>query len=204
MYAPEFGYLRAHSVEEAATLLAAHPGAKILAGGYSLIPMLKLRLAAPTTLVDIGRIAELKGIEVVGQTLRIGALTTHAELASSSDVRCHAPALAEAAGLIGDPARPQPRYDRWQRRARRSRLRPARGAVRAGGDLCGRGERWRSTRRRRGLLPGADDDGPGRWRSADRHRDPGRGLRAGERVREVHASRLALCGDRGGRLGDDC
>ena len=61
-----------------------HPGAKLLAGGHSLIPLLKLRLAAPPALIDIGRIADLKGITADSGTVRIGALTTHAELASSS------------------------------------------------------------------------------------------------------------------------
>ena len=64
-----------------------HPGAKLLAGGHSLIPLLKLRLAAPTALIDIGRVAELRGHLDQGGTLRIGALTTHAELATSADVR---------------------------------------------------------------------------------------------------------------------
>ena len=104
MFASDFGYLRATTVSEVGQLLAAHPGAKILAGGHSLIPLLKLRLAAPTALIDIGRIVELKGAAVTGSTLRIGALTTHAELAASPIVREHAEALAEAAGQVGDPA----------------------------------------------------------------------------------------------------
>ncbi len=61
MYSPQFDYYRANSVAEAGTLLKQHPGAKLLAGGHSLIPLLKLRLAAPSALIDIGRIAELKG-----------------------------------------------------------------------------------------------------------------------------------------------
>jgi carbon-monoxide dehydrogenase medium subunit len=104
MYPSNFNYLRAGSIAEAGELLRQHPGAKILAGGHSLIPMLKLRLTAPSMLVDIGRIAEIKGIVIVGDVLRIGALTTHAELASSPLVREHVPALAEAAGHVGDPA----------------------------------------------------------------------------------------------------
>jgi carbon-monoxide dehydrogenase medium subunit len=104
MFAADFDYYRAGSVAEAGQLLAQHPGAKVLAGGHSLIPLLKLRLAAPGAVIDIGRIAELRGISNSGDTLRIGALTTHAEIASSADVRQHAAALAEAAGQIGDPA----------------------------------------------------------------------------------------------------
>ena len=104
MFAADFDYYRADSVAEAGRLLAAHPGAKLLAGGHSLIPLLKLRLAAPGAVIDVGRIAELRGIASDGDGLRIGALTTHAEIAASDAVREHAAALAEAAGQIGDPA----------------------------------------------------------------------------------------------------
>ena len=104
MYAPDFNYYRAGSVAEASDLLKKNPGAKVLAGGHSLIPLLKFRLAAPPALIDIGRIAELKGVTVRGGTVRIGALTTHAELAASAELRDHCPALAEAARQVGDPA----------------------------------------------------------------------------------------------------
>lgn len=104
MYAPNFDYYRARSVADAHQLLAAHPGAKLLAGGHSLLPLLKLRLAAPSTLVDIGRIPELRGISRQGDWIRIGALTTHAELAASADLRDAAAALADAAAMVGDPA----------------------------------------------------------------------------------------------------
>src|SRR2546422_3083702 len=104
MYAPEFDYYRAGSVSEAAGLLRKYPGSKLLAGGQSLIPLLKLRLAAPVAVIDIGRIRDLKGITVKGGTIRVGAMTTHAELAASSELaeQCHA--LAQAAAGIGDPA----------------------------------------------------------------------------------------------------
>jgi carbon-monoxide dehydrogenase medium subunit len=104
MYAPSFDYYRARSVADAHQLLAAHPGAKLLAGGHSLLPLLKLRLAAPPALVDIGRIPELRGIARQGDVIRIGALATHAELAGSADLRGAAPALADAAAMVGDPA----------------------------------------------------------------------------------------------------
>ncbi len=104
MFAANFDYYRASSVADARRLLAENPGAKLLAGGHSLIPLLKLRLAAPSAVIDIGRIAELRGISAGSGGLRIGALTTHAEIAASSDVQRHAAALAEAAGQIGDPA----------------------------------------------------------------------------------------------------
>ena len=104
MFAADFEYYRAGSVAEAGQLLSAHPGAKLLAGGHSLIPLLKLRLAAPAAVIDIGRVAELRGISADGDGLRIGALSTHAEIAASDTVKEHAAALAEAAGQIGDPA----------------------------------------------------------------------------------------------------
>ena len=104
MYAPDFAYYRAGSFAEAGQLLQQHPGAKLLAGGHSLIPLLKLRLATPAALIDIGRLDELKGISVTNGGVRIGALTTHAELAASSELAERCPALGEAAGLIGDPA----------------------------------------------------------------------------------------------------
>ncbi|MGE3706336.1 MAG: xanthine dehydrogenase family protein subunit M [Vicinamibacterales bacterium] len=104
MYAADFNYLRAGSLDEAAAMLRGHPGAKILAGGHSLIPLLKLRLATPAVLVDIGRVAELRGITLAGGVLRIGALTTHDEVAASATVREQAQALAEAAAHVGDPA----------------------------------------------------------------------------------------------------
>jgi carbon-monoxide dehydrogenase medium subunit len=104
MYAPDFDYYRASSIADAVDLLKRHPGAKLLAGGHSLIPLAKLRLAAPPALIDVGRVDELKGFGLVDGVVRIGALTTHAELASAAVVREHCPALAEAAGRVGDPA----------------------------------------------------------------------------------------------------
>lgn len=104
MYAPLFAYHRATSIADAQKLLAANPDAKLLAGGHSLVPAMKLRLAAPSALIDIGRIAELKGITESGGGIRIGAMTTHAEVASSSAVTAHCTVLADAASHIGDPA----------------------------------------------------------------------------------------------------
>jgi aerobic carbon-monoxide dehydrogenase medium subunit len=104
MYPANFDYFRASSVADAQKLMAANPGAKLLAGGHSLLPLLKLRLAAPSAVVDIGRVAELRGIARQSDHIRIGALTTHAELAASADVKAAAPMLAEAAAMVGDPA----------------------------------------------------------------------------------------------------
>lgn len=102
MFSASFDYYRAGSIAEAQQLLRQHPGAKLLAGGHSLLPLMKLRLATPAALVDIGRIPDLKGISSSGPTLRIGALTTHAELAASSLLRASCPMLAEAGGEVGD------------------------------------------------------------------------------------------------------
>jgi carbon-monoxide dehydrogenase medium subunit len=104
MYSVEFDYHRATTVRDAQQLLQQHPGAKLLAGGHSLLPLLKLRLAAPSAVVDIGRIAELRGIAQEGKAIRIGALTTHAEVAASAELKKSAAALAEAAAAVGDPA----------------------------------------------------------------------------------------------------
>lgn len=102
MYAASFDYFRAGSITEAQQLLQQHPGAKLLAGGHSLIPLLKMRLSTPSALIDIGRIAELKGITRKDGSIRVGALTTHAELASSEILKTACPLLAEAAAQIGD------------------------------------------------------------------------------------------------------
>ncbi len=104
MFPAQITYHRAGSVAEAVQLLSNNEGAKLLAGGHSLLPLMKLRLAAPAVLVDIGRIEALKGISASGGGITIGALTTHAETASSDLVQQHAPVLAEAAALVGDPA----------------------------------------------------------------------------------------------------
>ncbi|HXZ66916.1 MAG TPA: xanthine dehydrogenase family protein subunit M [Streptosporangiaceae bacterium] len=99
-----FTYRRAWSVEEAVELVA-HDGedAKFLAGGHSLLPLMKLRLAVPQTLVDIGRLTELSYITDEGDHIAVGAATTHGELAASSLLAEQLPLLAHVAGQIGDP-----------------------------------------------------------------------------------------------------
>ncbi len=104
MYSMPFDYHRAATIQDAQDLLQRHPGAKLLAGGHSLVPLLKLRLAAPSAVVDIGRIQELRGVAQEGNAIRIGSLTTHAELAASPELKKSAAALAEAAATVGDPA----------------------------------------------------------------------------------------------------
>jgi carbon-monoxide dehydrogenase medium subunit len=99
-----FDYVRASSVDEAIRLLEQHGDeAKLLAGGHSLIPMMKLRLAAPSVLIDIADIPALAGIEVSGGRVTIGALTKHAALAASDELKKNAPALWDAANDLGDP-----------------------------------------------------------------------------------------------------
>jgi len=103
MFPANFGYITARSVEEASELLARYgEEAKLLAGGHSLIPAVKLRLASPRYLIDLGRVPGLSGVKVDGETLAIGALTVHADVASSELVRGRLPGLAEAASAIGD------------------------------------------------------------------------------------------------------
>ena len=102
MFAAPFDYHRPKTVAEAVRLLNEVKGARLLAGGHSLIPAMKLRLAAPEALIDIGRIAELSGIRATQDGLEIGAMTTHAAIAASDVVREQCPVLAKAAGIIGD------------------------------------------------------------------------------------------------------
>jgi aerobic carbon-monoxide dehydrogenase medium subunit len=103
MFPASFGYVAAHSVEEALQLLTRQgEEAKLLAGGHSLIPAMKLRLASPRTLIDLGTIPGLRGVRIDGDTLVIGALTVHADVAASDLVRQRLPGLAEAASVIGD------------------------------------------------------------------------------------------------------
>lgn len=102
MYPSKFDYHRPSSVQEAVQILSDNPDAKVLAGGHSLIPVMKLRLAAPAALVDIGRIDALQGISRSNGSIRIGACVTYNEIANSADVQAAAPLLAEAAGQIGD------------------------------------------------------------------------------------------------------
>jgi carbon-monoxide dehydrogenase medium subunit len=97
-----FDYVRARTVRDALNALAAGDGSKLLAGGHSLLPMMRFRLAQPSRLVDIGELAELRGISEKGRGLRIGATTTYRELLDSPLVAERAPLLAEACRTIGD------------------------------------------------------------------------------------------------------
>src|SRR5207244_7325112 len=99
-----FDYERATSLDDAVTKLAAAGGAgKLLAGGHSLVPLMKLRLSEPQALIDIARIPGLSGIRERDGKIEIGAGTVHHDVASSALLRTACPALAECAGEIGDP-----------------------------------------------------------------------------------------------------
>ncbi len=101
MFPEQFAYHRPASVGEALHLLESYPDAKIIAGGHSLLPAMKLRLAAPEALIDIGRIPELKGIDVNGG-VTIGAMTTWYEILASDDLKSALPVMAETANVVGD------------------------------------------------------------------------------------------------------
>ena len=97
-------YHRPSSVADASGLAAAHSDGRLLAGGQSLLPAIRLGLSDPSDLIDLGRIPDLKGIREEAGSLRIGAMCTHAEVAASADVKRLIPALAQLAGHIGDRA----------------------------------------------------------------------------------------------------
>lgn len=99
-----FDYKRASSAAEAISLISEYgDDAKFLAGGHSLLPLMKLRLASPAVLIDIARITDLSYIKDAGDHIAIGALTRHHDVEYSSVLKQHAPLLAHAAGFVGDP-----------------------------------------------------------------------------------------------------
>ncbi|MFZ5732800.1 MAG: FAD binding domain-containing protein [Pseudomonadota bacterium] len=99
----ETTYHRPSSVDEAAALLAKDADAKYLAGGHTLIPVMKARLAAPSAVVDIGRIPALIGVELSGDTLTIRAATTYYDIMTNADVKTAIPAIAHLTSVLGDP-----------------------------------------------------------------------------------------------------
>ena len=103
MFPASFGYVAPRSLDEALQLLKQHgDDAKLLAGGHSLLPAMKLRLASPRTLIDLGTVPGLNGVRLEGDKLVIGALTVHADVASSDVVGKYFPGLVDAASVIGD------------------------------------------------------------------------------------------------------
>ncbi len=99
-----FNYHRASGLRQAQNLLGKLEDAKLLAGGMTLLPTMKMRLASPANLVDLDRVEGLSGIELKGRSVVIGALTRHADVANDATVGEAIPALAQLAGMIGDPA----------------------------------------------------------------------------------------------------
>ena len=99
-----FAYHKPGSVNEASTLATSAEDPKFVAGGMTLLPTMKQRLAAPANLIDLAAAKELRGIEVTADTVTIGAMTRHVEVATSAAVAKAIPALADLAGMIGDPA----------------------------------------------------------------------------------------------------
>lgn len=103
MQTARFDYYRPSTLSEAVDLLTSVDGARPIAGGHSLLPAMKLRVASPTALVDLGRIPDLNTISRSGDSLKLGALTTHAAVAASDVVGADCPVLADTAAHIGDP-----------------------------------------------------------------------------------------------------
>ncbi len=104
MIPAQFDYVRAESADEAISLIGQHGDeAKFIAGGHSLLPMMKLRLAQPSVLIDIGRLTDLSYIREDGDQIAIGALTRHMDVETSPVLHQHVPLLAHAAGHVGDP-----------------------------------------------------------------------------------------------------
>src|SRR5918994_5051483 len=101
MYA--FTYHRPTSLKKVASLFASAGEAKFLAGGHTLLPTMKQRLAAPQSLIDLSQVPELRGIERSARAVTIGAMTPYVEIETSADVKAAIPALAEMTGIVGDP-----------------------------------------------------------------------------------------------------
>ncbi len=164
MIPAKFDYVRADSADAAVSLLAEHgDDAKLLAGGHSLLPLMKQRLATPAVLVDVGRIRELSYVRDAGSHVAIGALTRHRDVETVAADR-RARAVARARGVAGRrSAGAPPRHARRVARARRPRVGPPGGRPRARGDADGRRTaRRRARSRRRSSSPGSS-----RPRSAD-------------------------------------
>lgn len=105
MIPASFDYVRPSSVDDAvAALGSAGEDAKVLAGGQSLLPLLRLRMSSPSTLVDLGGVAELRGVREDGGAVVIGSMTTHDEVMKDPSVQTHAPLVVQATSKVGDPA----------------------------------------------------------------------------------------------------
>ncbi len=196
-----FDYEVAESVDNAIELLGSREETKVLAGGHSLLPLLRLRLTRPSLLVDVGGLTELSYVRDAGDSIAIGALTRHHDVATAPLVAGAQPARVVRRGADRRPAGSSSRHDRRLARARRSRVGPARGRARARRRDRHRGRRRRSDGAGRGVLPRRLRDGGGPAGA----RDGGAGAEAHRRPRlelsEVPAPGAGL-GDgrrRGGR-----
>ena len=185
-----FDYARATSVDDALARIAAANGAgKFIAGGHSLVPLMKLRLSEPQLLIDISRIPDLAGISERDGKIVIGAGTVHHDVATSALLQQKCPVVAECAETIGDPAGAQPRHHRRQPRARRSVGRHAGGDGGARRRDPPQGAEGLAGGEGAGLLPGPVHGGHGARRD---HRQ--RPVRAGEGggLRQAPPARVAL------------
>ena len=153
MIPAKFDYVRAGSAEEAIQLIGQHGDeAKFLAGGHSLLPLMRLRLAQPSVLVDIGRLRDLSYIRDAGDHIAIGALTRHMDVERSDVLAEHLPLLAHADESRRRSAGAPPRHDRRLDRPRRSGVRPAGDHARPRRDVRRPGPERDSGDRRRRLL----------------------------------------------------
>ena len=202
MYA--FDYHRPETLSDAVADLA-NPDAKALAGGMTLLPTMKQRLASPTALIDLKNVPELAGVTREGDNLVIGAMTRHADVAHSRVVQAAIPALASLAGVIGDPACPQHGHDRrvggQQRSSRRLSGRGA-GARRHDRHQQAPHRRDRifspACSRRRSRLANSSPRSAFRCPKEPRTEvpQPGVALRAGRRLRRQDGWRRSRRGDR--------
>ena len=190
MKASAFSYARATSIGNALELLIAHGDkAKVLSGGQSLMPAMNLRLISPELIVDIGELAELRGIAVNGNVVRIGALTRHVDLARSPEIATHAPLLTQAIGHVAHPAiRNRGTIGGSLAHADPASELPACMVALAGHD-CGERSAWRTPHRGRGFFHRDLPDRADRAGIADRRRTAG----VAERTR-----RISLMNSRGG------
>ena len=104
MYPAAFEYHAPKTVKDALKLMDKLDDAKFLAGGHSLVPMMKLRLAQPKNLIDLGKVAGLTGIKEEKGVITVGAMTTHWEVEASKTIKSKVPVVSETAAIIGDPA----------------------------------------------------------------------------------------------------
>ena len=167
MIPTSFDYVRADSLRDRSNALAAGDGTKVIAGGHSLLPIMKFRLAQPPRLVDISRLEELKGITEKRRGARIGAGTTYREVLDSALLRERFPTSGRGHRDHGRSAGPKPGHHRWRFGARRSRLRHARGHARARRHIQRPLQARPPLAQGPGVFSGSVHHGTGRRRAAD-------------------------------------